>query len=71
MAKQLSKNKETMLLVRAAEKAGWTVTKCGSNHLKFVPPDPEGQVWVFCSTPSSKNDYKCNARRLRNQGVEI
>lgn len=64
-------NKETKKLIDAALKAGWKVIKCGSNHIKFVPPDPNGQVWVFSSSPSSKNDFKCNARRLRNQGVEI
>jgi hypothetical protein len=71
MAKRITNNKETARLVNAAIAAGWTVTKTNSGHIKFVPPDPAGQILILCSTPSSKNDFKCNARRLRNQGVQI
>jgi hypothetical protein len=29
---------------KAARKQGWRVERCGNNHLRFIPPDPEAGI---------------------------
>lgn len=70
MSNHLSNDKDVRRLVKACENAGWTVVKCKSGHIRLCPPDG-GMVHVISSTPSSPNDFQCNARRLRKLGVKI
>lgn len=53
---------------RAARKAGWTVTRTGSNHLKWAPPDG---IPVFTGgSPSSARRSRQNAESaLRKAGL--
>ena len=51
-------------------KKGWSVTKTGGSHLKWVPPSGKGFVFSP-STPSDSRSNKNTIAQLRRAGLEI
>ncbi len=67
---KLTPDRELCKIARIAMKKGWSVTKTGGSHLKWVPPSGKGFVFSP-STPSDSRSNKNTIAQLRRAGLEI
>lgn len=58
--------KELNILIKAAQKQGWTVERTPNNHYKWV--SPVGGMFFSSSTPSDYRSVKNLKRDLRVNG---
>jgi hypothetical protein len=63
-------DKDTAKLIKAAEKAGWTVTLTGNNHLKFLPPAKDQPILIGALTGCGPGQ-KMLRRQLAKAGVTV
>lgn len=57
-------------LLRAAQRQGWEVTRTGSRHFRFRPPDPAHPCVIVGFSPSSSGLRDAEAM-LRRSGFKL
>jgi hypothetical protein len=66
-------NKDVKKLVSAAKRDGWTVKRCGSQHLRLTPPGdvtlPRGDVVVSAGALGSAKAFKAFRSQMRRGGL--
>lgn len=58
-------------LAADAERQGWTVKRCKSGHMKWIPPTKGGSMVVTSCTPSDKRSIANDLAALRRSGLRI
>jgi len=61
--------KDMQRLVKAAENAGWMVSRTKKNHLKFKAPT--GATVIAASTPSDHRSVMNTRAELRRHGLDV
>lgn len=54
-------------LARRARRAGWTITRHNSSHLRWEAPD--GAVVTTASSPGDRRSFRNERARLRRAGL--
>lgn len=63
--------KEVRALVRAAELAGWAVSRTRRSHIRLRPVDKTRGAVTISGTPSDKRSLKNLRADLRRAGLDI
>lgn len=68
----MSSNKEIRRIVKACEKAGFTVRYTGSGHIQLIPPDKDADIIVISHSPGgSGKAFNQWRTKLARHGVKI
>lgn len=65
----MSRKKDTVELVRLAERQGWTVEYTGGGHWRFKSPN--GPVVFTPSTPGGSRSWQNSIAKLRRAGLAV
>lgn len=58
-------------LISLAKSQGWSVTKTGSNHIRFLPPQPDKPIVIGSSTPSDPRSMSNLKAQLKRSGLMV